>query len=235
VGKKKLRRFVEMETFKHVFQPPFNEILKKNFKFKGKWNENYFQNNNPIILELGCGKGEYTVGLAKKYSNINFIGVDIKGARMWKGAVDALKCNLQNVAFLRTRIELINSFFSTNEINEIWITFPDPQLKKAHIKKRLTSSRFLNFYKLFLTPGGTIHLKTDNPKLFEYTLDLINDNHLKLVYSTKDLYNSNFVDDALSIKTFYEKHFLNEGENIYYLKFKLTNNLAVKEPNDREK
>jgi len=220
VGKKKLKRWFEMEDFEHVVQPGFEEVYKKDYYLKGKWANEFFGNRNPVILELGCGKGEYTVALARKNPQKSFIGVDIKGARMWRGAKDAMKEQLKNVAFLRTRIELINSFFGTDEISEIWLTFPDPQLKKRRNKKRLTSPRFLNSYNQFLKPGGIIHLKTDNDVLFHYTLDLIKKNQLKIVRSSEDLYNEDDITNYLAIKTHYEKQFLSQGRKIYYLSFK---------------
>lgn len=230
MGKNKLERFAEMKKFENVLQPSFEEIYNKDHNLKGKWNEDYFKNTNPIVLELGCGKGEYTVGLAEKCKTNNFIGVDIKGARMWRGASHSIQKDLTNVAFLRTRIELINSFFDKNEISEIWITFPDPQLKKRRNKKRLTAARFLNSYKQFLKPEGFVHLKTDNNILYEYTIRLINHNNLKLLVSTTDLYGSSIKDDVLDIKTYYEQQFIQEGLTIKYLKFQLSNTLQIEEP-----
>ena len=161
-----------MKTFDNVFQPSFKQVFQKDFKLKGQWASRYFRNENPIILELGCGKGEYTIGLAERFPDINFIGIDIKGARIWTGAKKAYLEKIPNVAFIRTRIEFINSFFSPAEVDEIWLTFPDPQLKKRRNKKRLTSARFLNLYRGFLKDRGIIQLKTDNPILYEYTLEL---------------------------------------------------------------
>jgi len=161
--KRKLQRFAEMETFANVIQPEFEEVFGKDFRLKGLWNKCQFHNENPVVLELGCGKGEYATGLAKHFPDKNFIGVDIKGSRMWRGATTALGEQLHNVMFLRTRIEMIGSFFGPDEVDEIWLTFPDPQLKKA--RKRLTSSRFLNSYRTFLKKSGIIHLKTDNDVL----------------------------------------------------------------------
>lgn len=230
MGKKKLQRFAEMETFGHVVQPSYDEVFRKDYPLKGKWSQLFFKNNQPIILELGCGKGEYTVGLARKFTKINFIGVDIKGARMWSGAKTAVEENLHNVGFLRTRIDFISSFFAPGEIQEIWITFPDPQPKKYY--KRLTSTRFLGYYKNFLKPDGLIHLKTDNRALYLYTKNVIQVNNLELMEATDNLYNSNMDHAVLSIKTFYEKQFLSEGKPIHYLKFKLNNTGNFEEPED---
>ena len=230
MGKNKLERFEEMKGFDHVVQPSFNEVFNTDYSLKGKWNKDFFKKNQPITLELGCGKGEYTVGLAERYPDRNFLGVDIKGARIWRGAKQAAERNLSNVGFLRTRIELINSFFAKDEISEIWITFPDPQLKKRRNKKRLTGSRFLNAYKKFLKPEGIVHLKTDNLVLYEYTSELVKYNNLKVLASTDNLYNSEFADDILGIKTFYEQQFLDQGLSITYIKFQLLNSKAIEEP-----
>ncbi len=230
--KKKLQRFAEMEGFSHVIQPSFNDVFGKDHHLKGKWHKEVFGNDNPIVVELGCGKGEYTTGLARKFPHKNFIGIDIKGARIWRGATTALSEKLQNVRFLRTRIEVINSFFSKDEISEIWITFPDPQLKKK--RKRLTSSRFLERYSRFLKDGGLVHLKTDNVVLFEYTLRLAELNRFELHYSTAELYHSGISDDILEIKTFYEKGFLEQGMNITYLCFSLPHDTQVQEPADED-
>ena len=226
--KKKLQRFAEMETFGNVIQTTFNEVYGKNHPLKGNWRKKVFKNDNPLILELGCGKGEYTIELARRNPGTNFIGVDIKGARIWKGAKTALQENLDNVRFLRTRIEVIDSFFSDNEINEIWVTFPDPQLKKK--RKRLTSSRFLNRYSGFLRVGGLIHLKTDNSVLFLYTLKLAEQNNFDILFQTGDLYHSDINDDVLHIKTYYEKGFLEQGMSIHYLCFKLSHETEIQEP-----
>jgi len=235
VGKKKLKRWVEMEAFEHVVQPGFEEVYKKDYYLKGKWANKFFGNMNPVILELGCGKGEYTIALARKNPQKSFIGVDIKGARMWRGAKDAMDEHLKNVAFLRTRIELINSFFGTDEISEIWLTFPDPQLKKRRNKKRLTSPRFLNVYNQFLKTGGIIHLKTDNAVLYHYTLNLIKKNQLEIVKSSEDLYNEDEVTNDLAIKTHYEKQFLSQGEKIYYLSFKPAKKNPILEQDERKR
>jgi tRNA (guanine-N7-)-methyltransferase len=230
VGKKKLSRFAEMETFDHVVQPSFDEVFKKDYKLKGKWGDEFFGNHQPLILELGCGKGEYTVGLAKNNPDANFIGIDIKGARMWRGAKTALENNMKNVGFLRTRIGLINSFFGNNEVSEIWVTFPDPQPKKYY--KRLTSTRFLGYYQKFIKNNGFINLKTDSAELYTYTKKLIELNNMDLVKDTDNLYNSDLVDETLSIKTFYEQQWLEQGKPIHYLRFKLNKTQELEEPDE---
>lgn len=221
-----------METFNHVVQPPFDEIFKKDYRLKGKWSKEFFDNDNPLILELGCGKGEYTIGLAKQNPHINFIGIDIKGARMWRGAKTALDEEIKNVGFLRTRIDLTNSFFSEKEVSEIWITFPDPQPKKYY--KRLTSTRFLGYYQEFIKQDGFVNLKTDNADLYAYTKRVVEKNNLELIIDTDNLYNSEIVDDILSIKTFYEQQFLSQGKPIHYLRFKLNKSIKLEEPEDEE-
>jgi tRNA (guanine-N7-)-methyltransferase len=230
--KRKLERFEEMKGFNNVLQPAFDEVYLKDFKLKGRWNRDFFGNDNPIILELGCGKGEYTIELAKRYKDINYIGIDIKGARIWKGAKKALTENINNAAFLRTRIELINSIFDTNEIDEIWITFPDPQPKNK--KKRLTSGRFLNSYKKFLKQNGFIHLKTDNESLYNYTMKMLYHNKLEIDYSTENLYDSYNENEILSVKTYYENRFLEQGLRIYYLRFKLNKKSSIEEITEDE-
>lgn len=210
-----------METFDRVFQPEFEAVFNKDFHLKGKWADEVFMNDRPVLLELGCGKGEYTIGMAELFPEKNFIGVDIKGARIWKGAKTANERSMENVAFLRTRIEFIESFFGAAEIDEIWITFPDPQLKKRRNKKRLTGPRFLNHYQTFLKDGGLVHLKTDNDVLYRYTSQLVRHNGLEVVAETSDLYHAAFLDQALSIQTTYEKQFLAEGSNINYIAFRL--------------
>ena len=231
MAKKKLARFAEMDTFNHVVQAEFNEVFQKDYKLKGRWNKDFFRNDNPIILELGCGKGEYTVGLAQQRPEINFIGVDIKGARMWRGAKTALENGMTNVGFLRTRIDLINSFFAPSEISEIWITFPDPQPKKYY--KRLTSTRFLGYYQKLLKQNGFIHLKTDSQELFTYTKQLVELNNLETEICTNDLYNAGIADHVLSIKTFYEQQFLQQGKPITYIKFKLDIQKDLEEPEEK--
>lgn len=228
MGKKKLQRFAEVATFPNVFHMHYQESLE-GFRLKGKWNAEYFHNDHPIVLELGCGKGEYTVGLARRYPGKNFIGMDIKGNRIWKGAKEALDSKLSNVAFLRTRIDFIEACYAPNEVSEIWITFPDPQPQTTRERKRLTSPMFLDRYKNILKPGGIIHLKTDNFPLYEYTLKVIRENNYELIEHTDDLYGKNeiksFGDDlgeVGAIKTYYEKKFSDLGFKINYIRFRLT-------------
>ncbi|WP_026473912.1 tRNA (guanosine(46)-N7)-methyltransferase TrmB [Alkaliflexus imshenetskii] len=228
MAKNKLQKFSEMEAFPHVVQAEFDEVFRKDYKLKGGWGELFFKNNNPIVIELGCGKGEYSVGLARHYPDKNFIGVDIKGSRMHTGAAQAFNEGLTNVAFLRTRIELITSFFAQAEIDEIWLTFPDPQLNKT--RKRLTSCRFLNLYAGFLKPGGLIHLKTDSRFLYTYTKELTSVNKLNVIRDFDDLYNSGFEDDILGIKTYYEERFLSHNISIKYINFQLNNQIPLVEP-----
>jgi len=217
VGKNKLQKFEDMKDYPHVFQYPFAVLQKKGFEMKGYWNEKFFENNNPIVLELGCGKGEYTVGLAKLFPGKNFIGIDIKGARIWTGAKQSLAENLTNVAFLRTHIELINHFFAPGEVSEIWITFPDPQMSK--VSKRMTSTRFMKLYREILTDQGIIHLKTDSNFMYTYTCEMVKVNHFPVLVQTDDLYHSGLADEILSIQTFYEQQWLDRGLNIKYIKF----------------
>lgn len=221
MGKNKHRRFQENLTFNNLIQPEFDDIFKKDHQLKGRWRKNFFGNDNPLILELGCGRGEYTVALGEKFPDKNFIGVDIKGARMWRGAKTATENGMSNVAFLRTRIEFIDSFFNTGEVDEIWITFPDPQLKKSRVKKRLTSPGFLASYAKFLKPGGKVHLKTDCLHLHDYTLAVVNVNGLVTEFADSDIYGNGTADDILSIKTTYESQFLKEGKSITYVRFLL--------------
>ncbi len=230
MGKKKLQRFAEMETFNHVVQASFDEVFKKDYKLKNKWSSEFFKNTNPLILELGCGKGEYTVGLAKQNPDTNFIGIDIKGARMWRGAKTAVEEGIKNVGFIRTRIDLVNSFFGSEEVSEVWITFPDPQPKKYY--KRLTSTRFLGYYQKFVKNNGFINLKTDSVELYTYTKKLIELNNMDLVTDTDNLYESDLVDETLSIKTFYEQQWLEQGKPIHYLRFKLNTAQKLEEPEE---
>ena len=195
MGKGKLAKFADMETYENVFQYPFSVIENVPFEMKGHWHEQYFHNNNPIVLELGCGKGEYTVELAKLYPDMNFIGVDIKGARMWTGATQALNEGLKNVAFLRTNIEIIERFFAEDEVQEIWLTFSDPQMKNP--RKRLTSTYFMNRYRKFLVDGGVIHLKTDSNFLFTYSTYMVEKNALPVIFRTEDLYHDERIDSSL--------------------------------------
>ncbi|MBP3349293.1 MAG: tRNA (guanosine(46)-N7)-methyltransferase TrmB [Bacteroidaceae bacterium] len=217
MAKNKLQKFADMETYSHVFQYPFAVLKERGFDMRGKWNEMFFHNDNPIVLELGCGKGEYAVGLARRYPDKNFIGVDIKGARMWTGASEAKAEGIENVAFLRTHIELITHFFAPGEVSEIWITFPDPQMKKT--RKRLTSTRMLELYREILKENGIIHLKSDSPFLYTYTRAMVQENNFPILIDTDDLYNSGIDDDILGIKTFYEQQWLERGKSIKYIKF----------------
>lgn len=223
MGKGKLAKFADMERYENVFQYPFSVVDNVPFEMKGHWREQYFHNDNPIVLELGCGKGEYTVELAQLYPNVNFIGVDIKGARMWTGATKALEAELKNVAFLRTNIEIIDRFFSKDEVQEIWLTFSDPQMKNVH--KRLTSTFFLERYRHFLVDNGIIHLKTDSNFLFTYTTYMVEHNELPVLFRTTDLYHTEGIDEEtkkiLSIQTYYESMWIERGLNIKYMKFLL--------------
>jgi len=220
VTKRKLERFAENETFKHFFQPNYQQ-LAEGFALKGKWNKEFFKNKNPIVLELGCGKGEFTVGLAQRYPDKNFIGMDIKGARIWRGAKTVQQENMKNVAFVRTRIQLIDHFFNASEVDEIWITFPDPQPQKPRTKKRLTSPEFLNRYRVICNRNCIVHLKTDNTTFFDFTLEVIKEQNLPLLYHTCDVDKNPGGDDVVSIQTHYEMLFREQGEKIKYLKFGL--------------
>lgn len=223
MSKGKLQKFAEMETFKNVFQYPYSVMENVPFEMKGKWREEYFHNDNPIVLELGCGKGEYTVGLARMFPDLNFIGVDIKGARMHTGAKQALEEELSNAAFLRTNIEIIDRFFAPGEVQEIWLTFSDPQMKNP--RKRLTSTYFMERYRRFLVDGGLVHLKTDSNFLYTYTKYMVENNNLPLLVATEDLYHDDTLDEAtrsiLSIHTYYENQWIERGLNIKYMKFRL--------------
>ena len=232
MSKGKLAKFADMETYENVFQYPYSVVEHVPFEMQGHWHEQYFHNDNPIVLELGCGKGEYTVGLAKRYPDMNFIGVDIKGARMWTGATQAIKEGLRNVAFLRTNIEIIDRFFAPDEVTEIWLTFSDPQMKNP--RKRLTSTYFMNRYRRFLIDGGLIHLKTDSNFLFTYTTYMVEKNRLPLVLRTNDLYSENSENsefsEAASIQTYYEQMWIDRGLNIKYMKFHLPHDGELVEP-----
>ena len=234
MGKGKLAKFADMASYENVFQYPFSVVEHVPFEMKGHWREEYFHNDNPIVLELGCGKGEYTVELAKLYPDTNFIGVDIKGARMWTGATQALHEGLKNVAFLRTNIEIIERFFSEDEVQEIWLTFSDPQMKNP--RKRLTSTYFMERYRKFLVDGGIIHLKTDSNFLFTYTTYMVEHNHLPIEYRTEDLYgnqNSQFSilnSQLLTIQTYYESMWIARGLNIKYMKWRLPRTGTLAEP-----
>lgn len=218
-SKNKLKRFKENETFTNVFQPSREEVLNKTLGKEGQWAQ-FFGNNNPIVLELGCGKGEYTVGLAKRYPNKNFIGIDIKGARFWRGAKTALEETLPNVAFIRTQIELVEHLFFTHEVAEIWITFPDPQIKYKRTKHRLTNPVFLDRYKQILSQTGCVHLKTDSEYMHGYTLGLLQGMGLPIAYANHDVYkNEGSPEEVLGIQTFYENQYLAVGKPITYLRF----------------
>lgn len=229
MGKKKLSRFRELELLERVFQPSFEEVFRKDFSLKGKWCGDVFGNDHALILELGCGKGEYTVGLARNYPDKNFMGLDIKGARIWTGAKAVHEEGLANVAFLRTRIDFVNSFFARDEVDEIWITFPDPQEKKKRKKKRLTGALFLNMYREFLKDGGRIHLKTDNLQLYRDTLELLRYNKLEVEQESMDIYKEGWNDERVSIQTYYERGFLDEGLKINYLRFRLPAGKVIRE------
>lgn len=232
MGRGKLAKFADMERYENVFEYPYSVVEQKPFDMKGHWREQYFKNDGPIVLELGCGRGEYTVELAKRFPEINFIGVDIKGARMWSGATQALEEKLPNVAFLRTNIEIIDRFFDVDEVQEIWLTFSDPQMKS--VRKRLTSTYFMERYRNFLTDGGLIHLKTDSNFLFTYTSYMVQRNSLPLLFSTEDLYHTDGLDEQtqsiLGIKTYYESQWIERGLNIRYMKFRLPHEGELHEP-----
>ena len=222
MGKNKLKRFRENETFTNVLQPSREEILSGNFPLKGKWASDFFKNENPIVLELGCGKGEYTVNLAQQYPQKNFIGVDIKGARFWRGAKTVLEDKVPNAAFLRCQIELIDMIFASNEVAEIWITFPDPQIKYKRTKHRLTNADFLEKYKKILAPEGLIHLKTDSEFLHGYTLGLLHGLGYEILYANHHIYrNEGAPAEVLAIQTTYEKIYLAQGKPITYIRFRL--------------
>lgn len=244
MSKGKLAKFADMARYENVFQYPYSVVEHVPFEMKGHWHEQYFHNDNPIVLELGCGKGEYTVELAKLYPQMNFIGVDIKGARMWTGATQAIQEGLRNVAFLRTNIEIIERFFSEDEVQEIWLTFSDPQMKNP--RKRLTSTYFMCRYRKFLRDYGVIHLKTDSNFLFTYTTYMVEKNHLPVLFRTEDLYSQDVLDsltslqdpstpnrldpNVLKIQTYYEKMWLERGLNIRYMKFSLPRTGELQEP-----
>lgn len=228
MGKDKLRKFKENESFSCLIQPRTEEVLGTQHPLCGRWGEKIFGNANPIVLELGCGKGEYTIALAEKYPEWNFIGIDIKGARLWKGAKYATIHNMANVAFIRTRVEFIESLFASGEVSEIWITFADPQEKRP--KKRLTHPLFLNRYRRFLAQDGIIHLKTDSRLLHLYTLEVARCNGMTVLEHNDDIYGSGRADSLLSIKTFYEAGFLSRGIPITYMAFKLDNTTPLVEP-----
>lgn len=230
-----MAKFADMASYPHVFECPYSVVDEVPFEMKGRWGKEFFHNDRPLVLELGCGRGEYTVGLARLFPEKNFIGVDIKGARMWTGATEALRAGLPNVAFLRTNIEIIDRFFGENEVSEIWLTFSDPQMKKP--TKRLTSTFFMERYRRFLKDGGCIHLKTDSNFLFTYTTYMVEKNGLPLEFSTTDLYHSVLAEqpdteDAriLGIQTYYERQWLERGLNIRYMRFRLPHEGLLEEP-----
>ena len=219
-SKNKLKRFLQNETFSNVIQPEREDLTQKEFEFKGQWGSRQFKNDKPIVLELGCGKGEYSVYLAQEYPEKNFVGIDIKGARFWAGAKQALEQNIQNVAFLRTQIELVDLAFGENEVDEIWITFPDPQIKYKRSKHRLTHPDFLARYKKILKPGGFVHLKTDSEYLHGYTLGLLQGMDIEVDYAHHDVYNNAYSPKHVTaIQTYYETLFRDQGKSITYLRF----------------
>lgn len=220
VAKRKLQRFAENDTFPHFFQPYYHQLIE-GFEMKGRWRDDFFKNQNPITLELGCGKGEFTTGLAARYPERNFIGIDIKGARMWRGAKTSLEAGMHNVAFVRGSAEHIGFIFAAGEVDELWITFPDPLPNKPKTKKRLTSPQFLERYRQIAKPDATIHLKTDNDGFFEYSLEVIHEQQLPLLACTFDLDNEAGLEEVAAIRTYYEAMFRAKGAVIKYLKFKL--------------
>jgi tRNA (guanine-N7-)-methyltransferase len=228
MGKNKLQKFSDMSEWPHVFECAGHEDRLVDHPFKGQWNRSVFRNDNPLVLELGCGKGEYTVALAELYPHKNVIGIDIKGARMWTGAKAIQDKGLTNAVFLRTHIEYLSRFFAPGEVAEIWLTFPDPQMKK--VRKRLTSTRFMQDYQRMLSPEGLIHLKTDSAFMYQYTREMIMLNELIVVHDTDDLYHCGWNDPLLAIKTFYETQWLMRGLTIKYLQFRLPDVVDWKEP-----
>ncbi len=221
-SKNKLKRFKENETFGNVVQPTRDQLVNSDFDLKGNWNQKIFKNNHPLVLELGCGKGEYTIGLAKKYPNKNFIGIDIKGARFWRGAKTAVEDGIDNAAFLRTQIELIDFAFAKHEVDEIWITFPDPQIKYKRTKHRMTNTQFLQRYKKILKPEGVIHLKTDSEFMHGYTLGLLHGEGHEVLYANHNVYKQDgSPEEVTSIQTFYESQYLEKNKAITYIRFKI--------------
>ena len=231
MSKGKLAKFADMATYDNVFQYPYGALEHDGFPLRGHWHEEFFHNQNPIVLELGCGKGEYTVGLARLFPDMNFIGVDIKGARMWTGATEAVRNGMKNVAFIRTNIEIIDRFFAPDEVQEIWLTFSDPQMKKP--TKRLTSTFFMERYRRFLVDGGIIHLKTDSNFLFTYTTYMVERNRLPLLFRTEDLYHSPLSTQhspLITLQTYYEQMWMERGLNIKYMKWQLPHEGELTEP-----
>jgi len=221
-SKNKLKRFSENETFDNVFQPTREEVVGNEFPLRGKWNDEFFKNDNPIVLELGCGKGEYSVGLAERFPEKNFIGIDIKGARFWRGAKTAVESGMNNVAFVRTQIELIQHIFAENEVSEIWITFPDPQIKYKRTKHRMTNAVFLENYKNILKPSGLMHLKTDSEFMYGYTLGLLHGLGHEVLYANHNIYkNEGAPAEVTGIQTFYESQYLEVNKPITYIQFRI--------------
>jgi len=219
-SKNKLKRFKENETFSNVIQPTREDVLNNTLMLKGNWNRNFFKNENPIVLELGCGKGEYSVNLATMFPKKNFLGIDIKGARFWRGAKTALAEKINNIGFLRTQIELVDCIFDENEVDEIWITFPDPQIKYKRTKHRMTNPDFLNKYKKILKPNGMVHLKTDSEYMHGYTLGLLQGLGLTIEYAHHDVYGTtNAPKEVTNIQTYYESQYLAINKKITYLRF----------------
>jgi tRNA (guanine-N7-)-methyltransferase len=228
VAKNKLTKFADLNTYDHVVYVTYKQLQAEEFQFRGKWSRDFFGNSNPVIIELGCGKGEYTVQLARHFPQCNFIGIDIKGSRMWDGATQAKELGLSNVGFLRTNIENIRLFFAEGEVSEIWLTFPDPQMKKA--RKRMTATNFIENYRRITIPNGIIHLKSDSNFMYLYTEAMVAENQFELIRQTDDVYHSELLDEVLSIQTFYEKQWLDRGINIKYLSFKLSHQNLLREP-----
>lgn len=221
-SKNKLKRFQENETFRNVLQPSRDELLEGRFPLKGNWRRDFFKNENPLVLELGCGKGEYSIALAKEFPQKNFLGIDIKGARFWRGAKTAIEENLENVGFIRTQIELVDQVFEENEVDEIWITFPDPQIKYKRTKHRMTNPEFLQKYKKILKPEGTIHLKTDSEFMHGYTLGLLQGQGHEILQANHDVYKNVYSPkEVIGIQTFYEKQYLEQGKPITYIQFRI--------------
>ncbi|OUR94656.1 tRNA (guanosine(46)-N7)-methyltransferase TrmB [Flavobacteriales bacterium 34_180_T64] len=221
-SKNKLKRFKDNEVFENVFQPSREELVSDDYELKGNWNSTVFKNNQPLVLELGCGKGEYAIGLAKKYPNKNFVGIDIKGARFWRGAKTAIEEGIPNVAFLRTQIELIDYVFAKNEVDEIWITFPDPQIKYKRTKHRMTNETFLKRYKSILKPEGVVNLKTDSEFMHGYTLGLLHGAGHEVLYANHNVYKQEgSPEEVTSIQTYYESQYLEQNKPITYIRFKI--------------
>jgi len=228
VGKGKLKKYAELANFANVIESPFLDKDQPDDERKGRWSNAFFKNENPVVLELGCGKGEYSIGLARKFTDKNFIGVDSKGARLWNGARDALAEKVSNVCFIRTNIEIIEKFFALEEVEQIWLTFPDPQMKNTN--KRLTSVYFLKKYQNILKKDGVVHLKTDSLFQYRYTMEVLKKNNLEIIAQTEDLYKSECIDDVKSIQTFYEKQWRRRGISIKYVAFRLNNAGLLEEP-----